>query len=151
LHAAPVQPTAPLHALLPVQQIVPQLFYDGQSPPQPAVFQMFFQQPSTAFITLDTTVVVPDGGTVLMGGLKTLVEGRNEFGPPRADKTCKADYFSCTQSKVRPAHATLRIEPLHFQYALAWTVTEATAIGGIHFASHHEPHQFVHRRFGRSK
>ncbi|HYV35584.1 MAG TPA: hypothetical protein VE988_07765, partial [Gemmataceae bacterium] len=68
--------------LLPVQQVVPQLFYDGISPPQPAIFQMFFQQPSTAFITLDTTVVVPDGGTVLMGGLKTMVEGRNEFGPP---------------------------------------------------------------------
>jgi type II secretory pathway component GspD/PulD (secretin) len=27
-------------------------------------------------------VVVPDGGTVLLGGLKTMSEGRNEFGPP---------------------------------------------------------------------
>jgi type II secretory pathway component GspD/PulD (secretin) len=72
--------------LLPVQQIVPQLFYDNISPPQPVVFQLFFQQPSTAFITLNTTVVVPDGGTVLMGGLKTLVEGRNETGPPILSK-----------------------------------------------------------------
>jgi general secretion pathway protein D len=31
-------------------------------------------------------VVVPDGGTVLMGGLKTLVEGRNEYGPPVLSK-----------------------------------------------------------------
>ena len=27
-------------------------------------------------------MVVPDGGTVLMGGLKSMSEGRNEFGPP---------------------------------------------------------------------
>jgi Flp pilus assembly secretin CpaC len=72
--------------LLPVQQIVPQLLYDNLSPPQPTVFTMFFQQPSTSFITLNTTVVVPDGGTVLMGGLKTLVEGRNESGPPILSK-----------------------------------------------------------------
>ena len=31
---------------------------------------------------MQTTVAVPDGGTVLLGGLKTLEEGRNEFGPP---------------------------------------------------------------------
>jgi general secretion pathway protein D len=29
---------------------------------------------------------VPDGGTVLMGGLKRLSEGRNEFGPPVLSK-----------------------------------------------------------------
>jgi Flp pilus assembly secretin CpaC len=72
--------------LLPIQQIVPQLFFDNFSPPQPQVFQLFFQQPSSAFVNLSTTVVVPDGGTVLMGGLKTLVEGRNEFGPPVLSK-----------------------------------------------------------------
>jgi type II secretory pathway component GspD/PulD (secretin) len=72
--------------LLPVQQIVPQLLYDNISPPQQTVFTMFFQQPSQSFITLNTTVVVPDGGTVLMGGLKTLVEGRNEAGPPILSK-----------------------------------------------------------------
>jgi len=31
-------------------------------------------------------VNVPDGGTVLMGGLKRLNEGRNEFGPPILSK-----------------------------------------------------------------
>ena len=72
--------------LLPVQQIVPQLLYDNISPPQPTVFTMFFQQPSMSFITLNTTVMVPDGGTVLMGGLKTLTEGRNEAGPPVLSK-----------------------------------------------------------------
>ena len=29
---------------------------------------------------------VPDGGTVLLGGLKPLSEGRNEFGPPVLSK-----------------------------------------------------------------
>jgi Flp pilus assembly secretin CpaC len=77
--------------LIPVQIPVPQLF-DG--PPgltpagglQPAIFQMFFQQPSFQVISVNTTVNVPDGGTVLLGGLKTLAEARNEFGPPILSK-----------------------------------------------------------------
>ena len=31
-------------------------------------------------------MTVPDGGTVLLGGLKRLSEGRNEFGPPMLSK-----------------------------------------------------------------
>jgi hypothetical protein len=31
-------------------------------------------------------VSVPDGGPVLLGGLKTLSEGRNKFGPPILSK-----------------------------------------------------------------
>jgi type II secretory pathway component GspD/PulD (secretin) len=49
---------------------------------QPVIFQMFFQQPTFTSISVNTTVNVPDGGTVLLGGLKTMSEGRNEFGPP---------------------------------------------------------------------
>ncbi|MCI0461523.1 MAG: tandem-95 repeat protein, partial [Gemmataceae bacterium] len=45
-----------------------------------------FQQPALHTITVSTTVSVPDGGTVLMGGLKRLSEGRNEFGPPILSK-----------------------------------------------------------------
>ena len=37
-------------------------------------------------IAVMTSVAVPDGGTVLMGGLKRLSEGRNEFGPPVLSK-----------------------------------------------------------------
>ena len=33
-----------------------------------------------------TTVSVPDGGTVLLGGIKRLNEGRNEFGVPLLSK-----------------------------------------------------------------
>jgi type II secretory pathway component GspD/PulD (secretin) len=53
---------------------------------QPIVFTQFIQQPVSTTISVDTTVAVPDGGTVLMGGLKRLSEGRNEYGPPILSK-----------------------------------------------------------------
>jgi hypothetical protein len=40
------------------------------------------QQPVFETITVTTTVSVPDGGTVLLGGIKRLREGRNEAGVP---------------------------------------------------------------------
>jgi len=40
------------------------------------------QLPTFSFVTVTTTVSVPDGGTVLLGGIKRLSEGRNEFGVP---------------------------------------------------------------------
>ena len=33
-------------------------------------------------MTLRTTVNVPDGGTVLLGGFKFMAEERSEYGPP---------------------------------------------------------------------
>jgi type II secretory pathway component GspD/PulD (secretin) len=74
--------------LVPVQIPVPQLFNDALpiQPGQPVIFQMFFQQPTMETITVNTTVMVPDGGTVLLGGLKTMNESRNEFGPPILSK-----------------------------------------------------------------
>jgi type II secretory pathway component GspD/PulD (secretin) len=50
------------------------------------VFTQFIQQPRLTRVAVATTVAVPDGGTVLMGGLKRLSEGRNEFGPPVLSK-----------------------------------------------------------------
>ncbi len=44
------------------------------------------QLPTFSFITVTTTVSVPDGGTVLLGGIKRLSEGRNEFGVPILNK-----------------------------------------------------------------
>jgi general secretion pathway protein D len=44
------------------------------------------QLPTFAFVTVTTTVSVPDGGTVLLGGIKRLSEGRNEFGTPILNK-----------------------------------------------------------------
>jgi general secretion pathway protein D len=44
------------------------------------------QLPTFSFVTVTTTVSVPDGGTVLLGGIKRLSEGRTEFGVPILDK-----------------------------------------------------------------
>ena len=44
------------------------------------------QQPTFSFTTVTTTVSVPDGGTVLMGGIKRMQEGRNEYGVPVLSK-----------------------------------------------------------------
>lgn len=44
------------------------------------------QLPTFQIITVATTVSVPDGGTVLLGGVKRLREGRNEFGVPLLSK-----------------------------------------------------------------
>jgi general secretion pathway protein D len=44
------------------------------------------QLPTFSFVTVTTTVSVPDGGTVLLGGIKRLSEGRNEFGVPLLNK-----------------------------------------------------------------
>jgi type II secretory pathway component GspD/PulD (secretin) len=72
--------------LIPIQIPVPQRFQDNLTTNQPVIFQMFFQQPTFESINVATTVMVPDGGTVLLGGLKTMNEGRNEFGPPFLSK-----------------------------------------------------------------
>ncbi|MFG0267742.1 MAG: type II secretion system protein GspD [Rhodopirellula sp. JB055] len=44
------------------------------------------QQPTFAFTTVNTTVSVPDGGTILLGGIKRMSEGRNERGVPFLSK-----------------------------------------------------------------
>ncbi len=44
------------------------------------------QQPVISNITIATTVSVPDGGTVLLGGIKRLREGRNMAGVPILNK-----------------------------------------------------------------
>ena len=44
------------------------------------------QLPQFAFTSVSTTVSVPDGGTILLGGIKRLSEGRNEKGVPILSK-----------------------------------------------------------------
>ncbi len=44
------------------------------------------QLPNFSIVSVITTVSVPDGGTVLLGGIKRLSEGRNEFGVPILSK-----------------------------------------------------------------
>jgi len=49
------------------------------------------QLPTFEIISVSTTVSVPDGGTVLLGGIKRLREGRNEFGVPLLSKVPYVD------------------------------------------------------------
>ena len=44
------------------------------------------QLPTFPFVTVTTTVSVPDGGTVLLGGIKRVRENRNERGLPILSK-----------------------------------------------------------------
>jgi type II secretory pathway component GspD/PulD (secretin) len=67
--------------LFPITTFITPVF-EGGAQGQPIPFTQFVQQPTFTTITVQTSVSVPDGGTVLMGGLKLLNEGRNEFGPP---------------------------------------------------------------------
>ncbi|MBY0229596.1 MAG: type II and III secretion system protein, partial [Gemmataceae bacterium] len=53
---------------------------------QPVVFTQYVQTPRQAFVSVQTEVRIPDGGTVVMGGLKRLAEARSEFGPPVLSK-----------------------------------------------------------------
>ena len=62
--------------IVPIFQGIP----DDRS--SPVTLTQLIQQPVTQSVTVQTTVSVPDGGTVLLGGLKRLAEQRTEFGPP---------------------------------------------------------------------
>lgn len=71
--------------LFPVTTFITPVF-EGGSQGQPIPFTQFLQQPAFTSLSVQTTVVCPDGGTVLLGGFKTLAESRNEFGPPFLSK-----------------------------------------------------------------
>lgn len=70
---------------VPVTTIITPQFENGGTG-QPVPFTTFLQQPRFSNLDTQTVVVVPDGGTVVMGGLKWMTEGRNEFGPPVLSK-----------------------------------------------------------------
>lgn len=66
---------------IPITTIITPVFENGGQG-QPVPFTQYLQQPRFSNLETQTVVVVPDGGTVVMGGLKWMTEGRNEFGPP---------------------------------------------------------------------
>ena len=70
---------------IPITTIITPVFENGGQG-QPVPFTQFLQQPRFSNLETQTVVVVPDGGTVVMGGLKYMTEGRNEFGPPVLSK-----------------------------------------------------------------
>ena len=89
INFARIQITNLASAIVPLFPIVStiQPFFEGiGNVGNPVLFTQFIQQPVFSTVNVQTTVVVPDGGTVLLGGLKRLSEGRNEFGPPILSK-----------------------------------------------------------------
>ena len=57
--------------LFPITTFITPVF-EGGSQGQPIPFTQFLQQPAFTTLNIQTTVICPDGGTVLLGGLKTL-------------------------------------------------------------------------------
>ncbi|MCS7166020.1 MAG: hypothetical protein RMI91_08605 [Gemmatales bacterium] len=70
--------------IFPIPIVIPVVNPDGSL--SQVEITLFIQLPITSVLSVQTTVMVPDGGTVLMGGFKTLSEGRTEFGPPILSK-----------------------------------------------------------------
>jgi general secretion pathway protein D len=58
----------------------------GATGQQTAGVNITVQQPVVETVNVRTTVSVPDGGTVLLGGIKRLREGRNMAGVPILNK-----------------------------------------------------------------
>jgi hypothetical protein len=71
--------------LIPVQFPVKQSNDLGKEKP-PKLTTTFLQQPQVTTLAIDSTTVIPEGQTLLLGGVKMLAEERNEFGPPVLSK-----------------------------------------------------------------
>ena len=73
------------------------------------------QLPNTTMNTISTTVTVPDGGTVLLGGVKSLTEQRNRVRRPgpvqdrRSSIVCSATSGSAGNSQSLMLMVTPRI------------------------------------------
>lgn len=65
------------------------------------------QLPVVESTSISTTVQVPDGGTILMGGLKTMTERRLEFGPPVLSKLPYINRLFRNQSYGREGNSLL--------------------------------------------
>lgn len=65
------------------------------------------QLPTFAFTSVSTTVSVPDGGTILLGGIKRLSEGRNEVGVPVLSKIPYINRLFRNQATARTASSLM--------------------------------------------
>jgi type II secretory pathway component GspD/PulD (secretin) len=85
-----VQDPAAPSQIIPIPLFGNPIFDSGQNQPplanQPVLVNTIPQLQPTQLIIAQTTVNVPDGGTVLLGGFKFLAEERTEFGPPVLSK-----------------------------------------------------------------
>jgi len=72
--------------LIPVQIPIKKLDKSGNVNATPELCTFFLQQPQVTTLAIDSTTVIPEGQTLLLGGIKKLAEERNEFGPPVLSK-----------------------------------------------------------------
>jgi type II secretory pathway component GspD/PulD (secretin) len=72
--------------LIPVQIPFKKLDRNGKEKTKPEFATLFLQQPNVNTLAIENTSVIPDGQTLLLGGIKQLSEARNEFGPPVLSK-----------------------------------------------------------------
>ena len=72
--------------LIPIQIPIKRLDNTGKEKAKPELFTLFLQQPQVSTLAIDNTTVIPEGQTLLLGGVKKLTEERNEFGPPILSK-----------------------------------------------------------------
>jgi type II secretory pathway component GspD/PulD (secretin) len=107
------------------------------SPSDPVTFTQFIQQPISQNISVATTVMVPDGGTALLGGLKRLSEGRNEFGPPIISKIPYLDrlfrnvaYGRSTESLMMMVTPRIIIQEEEEERATGYRSTPLLGTGG---------------------
>jgi type II secretory pathway component GspD/PulD (secretin) len=66
-------------------------------------FTQFLQQPKLNTLRIEKKLTIPDGGTVLLGGLKKEVQVCTEFGPP---VLCRVPYVNRLFKNVGIAHET---------------------------------------------
>src|SRR5262249_414368 len=96
-------------AVIPLFPIVTPIIplFEGGFVANPVLFTQFIQQPVFDTVTISTTVTVPDGGTVVLGGLKRRAEGGNEFGPPVLSKIPYLDRLFRNQAYGREVESLL--------------------------------------------
>jgi type II secretory pathway component GspD/PulD (secretin) len=85
-------------AAVPLCPVTVQLKDDqGKSVP----FTQYLQQPKVNTLRIEKTLSIPDGGTVLLGGLKKISEGPNQYGPPVLSKVPYVNRLFKNASPVR--------------------------------------------------
>ncbi len=86
------------------------------------------QLPEFVFTTVNTTVSVPDGGTILLGGIKRLAEERNEQGVPMLSKL---PYINRLFKNVGIGRETQSLMMMVTPRIIIQEEEEANVLGGI--------------------
>jgi general secretion pathway protein D len=86
-------------------KVKPQTKDGAPSEEKPVVFTQYVQQPTFQTMTVEKTVAIPVGQTVVFGGLKKVVETRHEYGPPVLSKVPYVNRLFKNVGYGREAHS----------------------------------------------